>query len=294
MKKHLLVFIAFCCCATLSAQHKTYSGNYKLAVQNTNGTSTYSYKEVDDERVKDGKFVFNSTGTYEKISLTGFYKDGKKDGHWKSVLQGRSGATSFFVVRVRDNSQAFLQPGMKNILEGNYNKDLKEGPWTFTKSGTEYNYISKANFKDGKFIGDFIASSSATLHKRGDGLRKYSLKGRFAEGGLPDSVWVGKWMDDSGIEYLLKMTFNNGRYVSIKASNLSTGENISSQYSNYISTSGAYTRKGIQVEWADNLPPIFTEMLGCWLWDETLMKDEFSGSPSDRTGRYLFLDWDRD
>lgn len=25
MKKQLLVFIAFCCCATLSAQHKTYS-----------------------------------------------------------------------------------------------------------------------------------------------------------------------------------------------------------------------------------------------------------------------------
>lgn len=294
MKKYRLIFAALCCSVTLFAQHKTYSGSYKLAVENTNGTATYSYEEIDDERIKDGVFEFKTTGTYEKISLIGSYKKGEKNGHWKSVLQGRSGSTAFLKMNVRDNRQAFLQPGTKNLLEGNYNNGLKEGKWTFTKSSVEYNYTSTANFKNGKFIGDFIASSSSTLHKRGDGLREYSLKGRFVEGGLPDSIWVGKWMDDSGIEYLIKITFKRGRFVLLKASNLSTGEEISSKYLNYTYISGVYAGKGVQVEWADSLPPIFKEMLGCWLWDETLMKDESVGNPSERLGRYLYLDWDRE
>lgn len=53
-------------------------------------------------------------------------------------------------------------------------------------------YNGKATFKNGTFYGDFTATASGTLHKRGDGLKKYSLKGHFSEGGLPDSLWVSK------------------------------------------------------------------------------------------------------
>ena len=276
---------------SLFAQNQTYNGNYKLAVENIDGIAQYSYKEVDDERIKDGKFIFNTTGDYYKVNITGFYKDGVKDGAWKSSLRGHSGS-SFIKTRVRSNKIAFLQAGTTCILEGNYKDGARNGIWTFKKESTEFKYSSKATFKNGTFYGDFTATASGTLHKKGDGLKKYSLKGRFSEGGFPDSLWVGKWIDDSGIEYLLKMTFKQGKFVSIKVKDQSTGNDVTDNYKRYAYIAGMYANRGKCVEWADCLPGIFEILLGCWLWDETLMTDEFAGNPDDRQMKCLFLDWE--
>lgn len=148
-------------------------------------------KEIDDERIKDGKFVFNTTDDYCKVNITGFYANGVKDGHWKSSLKGRSG-NSYIRTKIRSNETAFLQAGTTCILEGNYKNGARNDVWTFTKESADFKYNGKATFKNGTFYGDFTATASGTLHKRGDGLKKYSLKGHFSEGGLPDSLWVSK------------------------------------------------------------------------------------------------------
>jgi len=98
-------------------------------------------------------------------------------------------------------------------------------------------------------------------------------------------------MDESGIEYLLKMVFDCGKFVSLKVVDQSTGNDITSQYAGYSYIAGVYADNGIQVEWTRNLPTIFEEMLGCWLWDETLMVEERSSNPDGRQMKCLFLDW---
>lgn len=290
MKKIIYTLISISLSINLFAQTQTYNGNYKLAIENTNGIARYSYKDIDDERIKDGEFVFHTTDDYYNINITGFYINGIKDGHWKSSLKGRSG-NSFIRTKIRSNETAFLQAGTTCILEGNYKNGARNGTWTFKKESTDFKYNSKATFKNGTFYGDFTATASGTLHKRGDGLKKYSLKGRFSEGGLPDSLWVGKWVDDSGIEYLLKMTFKQGKFVSIKVKDQSTGNDVTDNYKDLAYIAGMYSNKGVCVEWTDCLPGIFETLLGCWLWDETLMTDEFAGNPNDRQMKCLFLDW---
>ncbi len=291
MKKISSVLLCALLSMSVFAQNKTYNGSYRLAVANTDGTANYSYKEVDDERVKEGRFIYNNTGDYYKINISGFYKNGIKDGHWKSSLRGQRQGGHFIHTRIRSNDVAFLQAGTTCILEGNYKNGVRDGTWTFTKTSADFNYSSKAIFKGGKFYGNFTATASGTLHKRGDGLKKISLKGTFTEGGFPDSLWIGKWTDDSGIEYLLKMTFERGRFVSLLVKDQSTGEDVTQNYKDISYIAGMYPENGIRVEWTDCLPSVFETMLGCWLWDETLMNDESASNPNKRQMKCLFLDW---
>lgn len=55
MKKIIYTLISIALSIDLFAQKQIYNGNYKLAIENTNGIARYSYKEIDDERVKDRK-----------------------------------------------------------------------------------------------------------------------------------------------------------------------------------------------------------------------------------------------
>ena len=87
------------------------------------------------------------------------------------------------------------------------------------------------------------------------------------------------------------MTFKLGKFVSIKVKDQSTGNDVTDEYKRYTYIAGMYADKGVCVECTDSLPDIFESMLGCWLWDETLMTDEFASSPSSRQMKCLFLDW---
>lgn len=139
----------------MSGQKKTYQGPYRLAWGIT-GNAEYEYVEVDYERIKDGKFTFshqeNDNSAPYKITIIGSYKNGLKDGHWKSVIAGRESGGGYFVESKPDKSNAaFIRNRTTTQLEGQYVSDEKEGKWVFSQAGFENGYNSTAYFKNGKY-----------------------------------------------------------------------------------------------------------------------------------------------
>lgn len=150
------------CSLPMFSQKKTYQGVYRLAWQ-ISGNVQYEYNEIDFERIKDGKFIFNTQDTGNsssyRIEITGMYKNGMKDGYWKSVSYG--GESAGYVVPSRPSQtskDAFLRKNITSRMEGEYVLNEKQGKWVFTQVGPNYEYNSTAYFKNGKFYGDFIAT----------------------------------------------------------------------------------------------------------------------------------------
>lgn len=288
MKKILFIAATLCaiCCY---GQKSTYSGPYKLQglSDGTTGEATYEYTEVDDERVLEGKFNYehsNFRGTYK---ITGIMKNNAPFGQWTFTSEGRKGG-SYNIPRITYGKigNNIVMPGVKTIMIGSYNENgKKNGKWTLTQTCGKYGSKGTAHFTDGYISGDFEASAIALNHSS-QKEQKYSLKGQFAEEGLPDSTWVGKWTDDSGLEYLLKITFNKGRFVSLKAKDQSTGQDISGKYSDWMFVNGKYAGQGKKNEGTENLPDIFSQLLGIFLGDPIFLSEE--PSPNGMT-----LDWDR-
>lgn len=271
----------------MSGQKKTYQGPYRIAWGIT-GNVDYEYVEVDYERIKDGKFIFNNQENGNpaayKIAISGSYKNGLKDGHWKSVITGRESRGGYLVEFKPDKSNAaMIRDGATTQVEGQYVSDVKEGKWVFSQAGSGSRYNSTAYFKNGKFIGEFIATRKIEN-------RFYELKGQFVENGLPDSTWVVKWNDADGIDYVLKMEFSKGQFRSLKVVDLSSGENITSRYENYTYVSGCYAGDnwGVKAYWAGALP-VIELLVEPWLWDETLSTEKNNGKMT-----YMYLDWNRD
>lgn len=305
MKNYLFLTISLLFLSiSLCGQNKTYQGAYRMA-WNITGNVTYEYKEVDFERVKDGKFLFNKTNDGNPnnytISISGAYKNGEKNGHWKSVLNGGIlGAYTIGPNSPSSNKEAFLRKGVITEMEGEYLRDKKDGKWTMTKTGKKftnsavrkenwgYSYNSTANFKNGKFYGDFIASEESEGYV-------YSLKGYFAEGGYPDSTWVVQWKDSKGIEYLMKLTFNKGQFVSIKTLDYSTGESISwINPEKYSWINDMYRGKSrYEAEYGQNIPSPIGRLISYWLWDETLTTEEIPQTRRESGNEdYMYLFWD--
>lgn len=268
---------------------QTYSGNYRLegVSSGMTGVATYDYKEVDDERIKEGKFTYSHTDYLGDFKMTGTYKEGQKNGHWCIESMGRKGS-GYQLQNYRKGKvqNALVKNDTKTVMEGDYVEDKKEGKWTLTQTDRTYGYKGVANFCKGLLCGAFEATASYKHHN--GQLCKYSLKGQFAEGGLPDSLWTAKWTDDSGVENLLKMTFKNGRFVSLVAKDLSTGANISENYAMMTFVSGLYANNGMGIRKEDtsSLPDVFSKMLGIWTEDETLMT-------KGKEEAVLYLDWNR-
>jgi hypothetical protein len=80
MKKITLVTVMFLLSITVVAQLKTYSGAYDR------GTATYTYKEIDYERIKEGSFSFlyKEPGFVQKITAT--YKNDTVDGKYTNSV----------------------------------------------------------------------------------------------------------------------------------------------------------------------------------------------------------------
>lgn len=302
MKYLFLSITLLVCCLIANAQLKTYSGPFKVAVNRANGDdrtgkATYTYREIDDERVKEGKFSFTTDEMMQPITITGEFKNGEKNGHWKIVTQGRANTYQNMMYSLDTNCSAInvlITNGVKTIMEGNYIDGLRTGKWSFSKTDlkTGTSYKSEATFKNGKFYGSFVGTYHVTKIS-GDILYKdISVTGKFVEGGLPDSVWKAKWKTADGIEYLTKLTFNKGKAVSFKVTDLSTGEDLSKDINN---TGNDFLEhnprnmnvgKGIRSDSrAVYFPMPFQMMLTGWSVDESLLTIDRDDM------KILFLDW---
>lgn len=222
--------------ASVDAQLKTYSGPFKVGVNTANGDcingkATYTYKEVDDERVKEGKFTFSADERSLPLSITGTFKDGRKTGHWKTVTQGEANSYQNMMYSLTPNCSAtrvLVTNGVKTIMEGDYLGGLRTGKWTFSKTDlqTGTTYKSEASFKDGKFYGAYVATYHVAKMSGDIIYKDISVTGQFVAGGLPDSVWKAKWVTSEGIEFLAKLTFDEGKMVTYSVKDQSTGDYV--------------------------------------------------------------------
>lgn len=303
MKFLLLSFALLSYCASADAQLKTYSGSFKIGEDRVNGIFlgrtgkvTYTYKEVNDERIKEGKFSFNTNEQQQSITITGEFKNGKKTGHWKTVTQGIPNYYQNMMNSLDANCNAIdvlITNGVKTIMEGNYLDGKRTGKWTFSKTdlGTGTTYRSEASFKDGKFYGPFVGTYHV-VKMSGDIIYKdISVRGQFVEGGLPDSTWKAKWTTADGIEYVAILTFNTGKAISFKATDQSTGENVSKGLNIHTDIFEHNPNKiddgeGIKPNpRAIYIPMPFQKMLTGWFVDESLLT-------LDRNEiNILFLNW---
>lgn len=298
--KHLFLSIALLtCCASANAQLKTYSGSFKVAVNKATGScrtgkATYTYKEVNDERVKEGKFTFTTDEFMQPITITGEFKDGKKTGHWKTVTQGRANTYQNMMYSLLNGNaiDVLITNGVKTIMEGNYLDGKRTGKWTFSKTdmATGTTYKSEASFMHGRFYGPFVANYHVTKMSGDIIYKDISVTGQFILGGLPDSIWKAKWTTNDGIEYLSILTFNKGQFVSYKVTDLSTGENLSNDSNNtgneFLNHNRRNGYKGIKAyPKAEYIPMPFQMMLTGWSVDESLLTIDRKDMD------ILFLDW---
>lgn len=283
MKKNFIFILTVLCTVWCYAQKQTYTGPFQLPglANATTGKATYEYIEVDDERVYDGKFIYEHNDFRGSYKMNGTTKNNAFTGHWTFVGEGRPGADySVSRVTLGDLRNVMVEPGVKTVMEGNLNAEGdREGKWTLTKTSGKYGYKGVAYFEEGLLCGTFEASATAFNHMS-QVVQKYSLKGQFKKSvpGLPDSTWVGKWTDSSGIEYLMKMTFDVGRFVSLKVKNQSTGQDVSDEYNSLMFVNGKYARQyaddPIRFEDTQNLPDIFSRLLGIWLGSPAFFSEE--------------------
>ena len=268
----------------LWGQNQIYKGPYRAALT---GNVYYEYQDIDGSRVKNGKYSFNSNNDSYSVSVTGTYKNGEKNGHWKTIAKTNDGLMFGLGISCRSNTAAIVS-GNSTIVEGDYVNDKREGKWTFYQTGTDLTggdlyYNSTANFSRGFFTGDIIVSAKAYDNE-------YSLKGQFAELeneqeenpvstlGLsnkaipyPSGTWVVKWTNSDGFQYMLNVTFEQGSIVAIKSTDFSTGDEIQ-DYSKYIQDfSAPYNRiESLKVFGQGFLPDPMEELLKNWIWDSTL------------------------
>ena len=135
MKKMFLSILLMACFASVNAQLKTYTGPVKVAVNRGNGqyrtgNVTYSYKELNDERIKEGKFSFTTDEYGQTIKINGEFKDGKKNGHWKIFTQGSDGIQDMlYSLRNTAAIDVLITKGVETIMEGDYLDGLRTGKW---------------------------------------------------------------------------------------------------------------------------------------------------------------------
>lgn len=294
MKRFFVLSMVLSCIACSYAQLKTYSGPFKLGVYRTDGTASYSYREVNDERVKEGKFTYNFKSS-ETISIAGEFKDNKKNGHWKLVSQGQQNSYQN-LWQSNGNREArvvLVVNGAKTIIEGDYVEGLREGRWTCSKINvtSHCSYKSEVSFLKGKFYGNFIATYKSG--KKGRELNNISINGQFVEGGLPDGKWTAKWTDESNIEYLYTLVFDKGKPVSHKKIDQSTGKDVTHDASARNFFFDDLDRPGMQPIYrtirssngGEALPFPFRQAISGWCMDEAMFTP-------DRNQQFIFLNWE--
>lgn len=122
-------------------QLKRYSGTLE------NGNATYQYYENENyERIFHGTFEFKQKNYFKEITITGRYKDNKKDGKWTAILIDHKDWTDTRGYEI------------KEVATGTYSNGKLEGLCTYTKTNITNNIAlakSSVTFENNIPIGEY-------------------------------------------------------------------------------------------------------------------------------------------
>ena len=200
--KRRFVFILLLVSNLVLAQKKlkTYNGTYSMGY--TDGNAVYTYYEINDERIYDGLFTFNSKGSTYTFSSIGKYLDGKKNGIWTTKYSSSSyegmPVTKSELRWSRVTEYSPFKETQETTVE-TYDRGLLQGTKTVTKI---YNN-SWASPSPGKSINsnvvkfNFVENNLQSI----DGQRKRGAQTTYAiKGSCIKNYANGKWV--VGIENL--------------------------------------------------------------------------------------------
>jgi uncharacterized protein (TIGR02145 family) len=228
MKKlFMIIFLVVAKNACAQQTPKTFTGPYSFG--NNDGTATYTYIERNGERVIDGNFSFNCPT--EKITISGKYSKGKKDGLW-TRKQNYSRYNGMPVVKadlkwpkVTENIP-FKE--IADITIENYLNDKLEGVWTQTKTiKNSWGYPAPGGTSSSvliikkNFAADEMKSIEA-IRKKNDKVN-LSLKG-FYKNKLADGNWL---FNDNKNTY--SYSFTNGYLANYEIKEIGSGKLVESK-----------------------------------------------------------------
>lgn len=187
MKKYLFILIMPAIWNNLSAQLKTYSGEFE------EGRATYTYKESSDgERIYHGKFSFD--GGLNR-SITGTYINGKKNGEWiykdykynnkfqrtetynNGILDGKWE----WIEYIEEHTGGRLTGGIKRTIIGKEIKNYKQGKLHGVYERDNDGSVISATYNEGKLVGKFDYND-----------RYKKITGKFDSQGYPTGIWIRK------------------------------------------------------------------------------------------------------
>ena len=224
MKKHLFILIMSAIWGNLSAQLKTYSGDYeyydgsiRYFHYDPSGRAVYTYKESSDgERIYHGKFSFVSQDS--NFSVTGNFIDNKKSGKWTY----KNSSDPFFTLCTVTYSNGILDGKWEfiyyaNIYRGKLTRETKQRIFHkeirnykqgklhgVYKREEESGMSINATYNEGKLVGAFEYSQD-----------DYKMTGNFDNQGYPTGTWIEK-----GYNSTSKHSFYKGIcYKSIRINN---------------------------------------------------------------------------
>lgn len=276
--KNILSFIVLSLISqwALSQTLKTFKGTDQGA------EATYQYYENSDyERIFHGTFyykttsdnpaVHNSGRVYQSISITGAFKENKKDGLWegKEVLKSQA------VTAMYGNAS------LNTTVKGSYINGLKTGIWTYNKTVALNKKIELGNysfnFHKNVLIGTItINDLNGTLDNQGN--------------------FTGSWnLKDEGTEYIAE--FQQNIFVKLIVRTVSNG-NILLRYKNanilnFIADSTAiingirYVLKSVKdLEYGDHIDPATNNDNNFFDRDKNQYFKDFYKIISERIGNF--------
>jgi len=267
---------------------KTYKGPYSLAsvgsFQVGNGIAKYSYREINDQRIKEGAFSFSNTSTMESVKVKGNFKAGKRTGIWETIThRGRQ----FIKQSQPQNNLAALMGGGTYKISGNFINDKREGEWNWIGGNAidktvKSSIKSKAFFKKGLIIGQFYYEFNDP--EKDDRYRYIKVEGNFDDDGFATGVWNIKWISADDFEFKDIVDFNHGILTSYKRIDQSTGikkDIVESDFGNIRIPDQNSQYSVVNLYHTTN--PIGVSLWG-WLGDPTFMEyqilynDSFNGA----------------
>lgn len=230
MKKYLFILIMPAIWNNLSAQLKTYSGEFiyqgdfygRDAIL---GIATYTYKEENRKRIYHGKFSFTGHISEVKYQITGSYENGKKNGIWVTKNSDNMTLTETFsdgLLNGKWEKTKYHFFGGKLLKEKtidfyerrNYVKGKLQGPYVY-KEDNAYSFKNiEAFYNNDKLSGKY---------KYCGGNDKNTTIGQFDNNGVPFGLWVTHERNQT-----LRTYIKNGFLLNSTLIDNSTGSKLSS------------------------------------------------------------------
>lgn len=189
----------------LQAQTKQYSGVYKISSY-IEGNATYSYMEINDQRIYEGEFTFSTDYVFgSKISIYGNFKNDRRDGRWQVVVNN--------------------QKTIGNYNNGQLSGECKYSAGKSVNPNALFDEQCVAHFENNHFVGSF--SYKRNLNKVRAGMpNKLSIKGDFDEKGHLTGEWILEYSHWNSVVYKERRNYYRGLLIELKKTDTSTGKVI--------------------------------------------------------------------